>query len=142
MREEGVTAVTQIVEWPIPPRSGFTDTPHIARVIVATDRNATTGPRVVCEWELSNYRPELQQLDFRESSTFYHVWINRMQLLPDVELVGFFQYDMVLGRHSFRNIQEQWAECQGKNKDMVLFQSLNEESWFRPHWCPSQDVNR
>lgn len=48
--------------------------------------------RVLNEWELPVYNPDLQNLGYRENSVLYHVYANNLH--KNYTKVGFFQYDM------------------------------------------------
>jgi len=48
--------------------------------------------RIINEWEMPNYNPELQKNNYCENSVLYHIFINKIH--ESYEFIGFFQYDM------------------------------------------------
>jgi len=54
--------------------------------------------KIIKEWELPIYDPELQRKGYNENSVLYHVYINK--LYGDATHVGFCQYDMHFNRGS------------------------------------------
>ena len=54
--------------------------------------------KVVREWELPMYDPELQGRGYKENSVLYHVWSNKLH--EPYDRIGFFQYDMVFHKNT------------------------------------------
>jgi outer membrane protein len=89
--------------------------------------------------EIANtYRPELQQLDFIVQAREEGIIIQRSGRLPEVDLVGSYQFNKASTSNSFSNaldgwtigIQSSWAIFDGKSTDgkIIQAQSLLEQA--------------
>lgn len=59
------------------------------------EKHYTQGKyRIINEWELPIYNPNLQKEGFNENSAIYHIYVNKLHI--GYEHIGFLQYDMVL----------------------------------------------
>lgn len=96
--------------------------------------------QVIREWELTKFDPFLQQHLYYETSTFYHVFHNK--LYGDSEYVGFFHYDHVFFNHTFedviRTIKSSNARTnvffQGLQYDQVDYYDKRLHAFFLSHY--------
>ena len=58
--------------------------------------------KVIKEWELPHYRPELQEQGYNENSAIYHVYTNKLHI--PYKYIGFFQYDMKFNPDTLKQI--------------------------------------
>lgn len=69
------------------------------------EKHYTQGKyRVINEWELPIYNPNLQKEGFNENSAIYHTYVNKLHIGYDH--IGFLQYDMVLPGNLIQLIEE------------------------------------
>jgi len=90
--------------------------------------------RVIEEWTLPNYHPELQQvLRFNENSVLRHVFENN---LAKTEYIGFAQYDMKFPKGSIQEILDKIAPAASVVKEEHYFfaETMNYERTFYYTW--------
>lgn len=63
---------------------------------------------IIYEYELAQYNPTLQKNHYKEGSSIYHVYLNK--LYTQYDYVGFGQYDMIFPESTFKSIEKNLSE--------------------------------
>jgi hypothetical protein len=80
------------------------------------EKDPEGNPKIIYEYELEKYNPNLQSKKYNEGSCLFHVYKNK--LYNTYDYVGFCQYDMVFPQRFFKFIE---AKLNSDNNSKVIF---------------------
>ncbi len=92
--------------------------------------NEAKGYRIVWEWDLPHYRPEMQADGYCQTSALYHVYQNKLHLPYDY--IGCLQYDMKFRSGAKKSFATEIEECTKLGLAKPFFYSLKGNLHL---WC-------